>query len=119
MTNRLIELKAEAIEAVDKVWFVQAIAEIERTDITLSLRLSIRHDLFVQVFCGAKSDTLYMALIEGRRRMFGIDCDNGAWHIHPYEAVEKHEPLREGLEPKPLLKFLAQVEHLLLEKEIL
>lgn len=119
MTNRLRELRAEAIESVDKVWFVQAIEETERTDITLSLRLSIRHDLFVQVFVGAKSNTLYMALIEGKQRIFGIDCDDGEWHIHPYEAVERHEPLPEKLEPKPLLKFLARVERLLLEKDIL
>jgi hypothetical protein len=35
------------------------------------------------------------------------------------EAVERHEPLPEGLEPKPLLKFLARVETILLEKDIL
>jgi len=41
------------------------------------------------------------------------------WHMHPYGNVEKHEPLPEGLTPKPILTFLARVEELLLQKEML
>jgi hypothetical protein len=55
MTNRLAELRAEASEAVTKIWFLQSVEEAERTDITISLRLHIRPDLFVQIFYGAKS----------------------------------------------------------------
>jgi len=36
-----------------------------------------------------------------------------------YEAVETHEPLSQGLDPKPLLRFLARVEALLLEHDLL
>ena len=41
------ELRLEAQEALERVWFVQAAEEIERTDSTLSLRLHIRPTLFV------------------------------------------------------------------------
>jgi hypothetical protein len=119
MMNHLLDLRREAEEALDKLWFVQALEEIEHTDITLSLRLKIRHDLFVQLFFGERSGSLYMALIEGERRLFGIDREGDVWHTHPYGAVEKHEPLSEGMGPKPLLTFLAQVEHLLLEHDLL
>lgn len=51
--------------------------------------------------------------------MFGIDREAGEWHVHPYEAVERHRPLPEGLDLKPLLKFLARVEELLLEHGML
>jgi len=119
MADALHELCREAKEAADRNWFIGALEEIERTDITLSMRLHIRPGLFVQVFLGTKSGSLYFALIEGRRRLYGIDREAGVWHIHPYGAVEKHEPLAEGLEPKPLLRFLARVEDLLLEYELL
>ena len=119
MTNELLDLRREAEEALESVWFVGSLAEIERTDITLSLRLHIRPNLFVQVFLGTKSGSLYLALIEGGRRLYGIDREAGEWHLHPYAAVEIHEPLPEGLAPKPLLKFLARVEELLLEHGIL
>lgn len=60
-----------------------------------------------------------MAVIEGGRRIYGIDQDRYGWHMHPYGDVERHEPLPEGLTPRPILTFLARVEELLLQKEIL
>ncbi len=44
------DLQFEAQEALEKSWFVQSLEEIERTDLTLSLRLYIRPGLFVQAF---------------------------------------------------------------------
>lgn len=119
MADELLEIRREAEEALEKVWFIGALEDIERTDITLSIRLHIRPGLFVQVFLGTKSGSLYLALIEGERRLFGIDRETGEWHFHPYDAVERHEPLPQGLEPKPLLKFLARVEDLLLRHDLL
>lgn len=81
--------------------------------------MTIRDGLFVQLFFGEKSQSLYMALIEGRQRLFGIDREDGVWHMHPYEAVERHETMDKGLEPKPLMTFLARVEHLLMEHDLL
>ncbi len=81
--------------------------------------MHIRPGLFVQMFYGEKSGSLYLALIEGERRLFGMDRESGEWHLHPYGTVERHEPLQPGLEPKPLLTFLAQVEDLLLEHDLL
>jgi hypothetical protein len=60
-----------------------------------------------------------MALIERGQRLFGIDREGGEWHLHPYGAVEKHVPLAEGLQPKPVLTFLARAEQLLVEHELL
>jgi hypothetical protein len=61
----------------------------------------------------------FVQLIEGGRRIFGIDREGGEWHIHPYDAPDKHEPLPEGLGPRPLLEFLARVEDLLLQHDLL
>ena len=113
------DLFREAQEALEQVWFVQSLVEIEHTDFTLSLRLSIRSDLFVQLFWGKWSDSLYFALIEGDRRIFGIDREGGEWHMHPYDHPSEHIPLPAGLEPKPLFTFLAKVEDLILEGDLL
>lgn len=119
MADELFVLRHEAAEAVDGFWFISAFEEVDRTDISLSIRLHIRPGLFVQMFYGAKSGALYLALIEGERRLFGIDRESGEWHLHPYDAVERHELLSQGLGPKPLLRFLARVEDLLLEYDLL
>ncbi|MBM4459717.1 MAG: hypothetical protein FJ011_18470 [Chloroflexi bacterium] len=113
------KLRREAEEAADRFWFIGALEEMERTDITLSIRLHIRPGLFVQVFRGTKSGSLYLALIEGGRRLYGIDREADEWHVHPYGAVERHEPLPQGLEPEPIHRFLARVEDLLLKYELL
>ena len=113
------DFQHEAQEALERVWFVQSLEITERTDFTLSLRLYIRPDLFVNVFIGKLTSSLYFALIEGRQHIFGIDREAGEWHLHPYEAPYSHQPLPEGLEPKPLLKFLARVEQLLLQHDLL
>jgi len=109
----------EAQEALHKVWFIQSLEVVERTDATLSLRLIIRSNLFVHAFVGELTSSLYFALIESERRIFGIDRVFGEWHVHPFEATHQHEPLVEGLEPKPLLKFLSKVESLLIENSLL
>lgn len=115
----LVDLLQEAQDALEKVWFVHSLETIERTDISVSLRLHIRRGLFVQIFYGKQSNVLYMALVDGGRRVFGIDRDRDEWHMHPYEATERHEPMTIGLEPRPIMKFLARIEELLLEKDLL
>jgi hypothetical protein len=113
------DLTAEAQDALDQVWFVQSLETIERTDLTLSLRLYIRSDLFVQAFLGELTGSLYFALIEGNKRIFGIDREAGLWHLHPFESPDKHQRLSEGLEPKPLMRFLARVEDLIIQHDLL
>ena len=113
------DLRLEAQEALERVWFVQLLEETERTDRTLSLRLHIRPTLFVQAFLSEWSGSVYLTLIEGGRRIFGVDREGGEWHLHLYDAPDRHEPLPEGLGPRPLLEFLARVEDLLLQYDLL
>lgn len=119
MKQGLSELWQEARKTLETVWFVSSLEETERTDFTLSFRLIIRDDLFVQVFSGEKSKNLYIALIEGRQRIYGVDREGDKWHQHPFQNADRHEPLTQGLDPKPILTFLAQIEALLIENELL
>lgn len=106
-------------EAAERVWFIQRLEERESTDLTLSLRLHLRSGLFVQAFLGERSGSLYFALIEGGRRILGMDLEAGEWHLHPYTVPDRHEILSKDPGPKPLLRFLAYVEELLLEHTLL
>lgn len=97
----------EAREALEEMWFIQSLEALERTDFTLSLRLYVRPDLFVQAFLGELTGSFYFALIEGGQRIFGVDREADTWHLHPYKAPHTHEPLPEGLGPEPLLVSVA------------
>ncbi len=46
------------------------------TDQALSIRLHIRPGLFVHIFYSERSHSLYFALVEGTRRLFGVDREN-------------------------------------------
>ena len=117
--SELLDLRQEAADALETLWFLRSLEEGERTDSTFFLRLHIRPSLFVQIFYGEQSKTLTMALIEGGRRVYGIDRDEYGWHLHPFEAVDQHIPLSYGLEPRPILTFLARIEELLLKNEMI
>jgi hypothetical protein len=39
--------------------------------------------------------------------------------VNSYDTPDKHEPLPEGLGPRPLLEFLERVEDLLLQFDLL
>ena len=111
--NTAVELWLEAQEALSRVWFVQDVAILNKTERTLVLRLRFQPDIFVDAFLSERSDTLSFALIHHDQRVFGADREGGNWHVHPYGAADQHMPLPEGLEPKPLLKLLARVDRLL------
>jgi hypothetical protein len=117
--NRTDELWLEADEALDRAWPVHSVEKLSQTAHTLVLRLNIQPGIFVNVFLSERSDSLSFALIKDDQRIFGIDRDGDLWHMHPYGASDRHEPLPQGLEPKPLLRFLARVEQLIIEHNLL
>jgi hypothetical protein len=67
----------------------------------------------------ARSGSLYLALIERSQRIFGMDRETGEWHIHPFGKQHEHQLFTVGPGAKPLLHFLAEVEMLLLEHDLL
>lgn len=117
--NSIEELRFEAYEALERFWFLQTLEETEHTDITLSLRLHIRSGLFIQLFYGQKTGSLYYALIEDSERVLGMDREHNRWHLHPFGDATKHQPMTDDIGPKPLFKFLAMVESLLINHNLL
>ena len=115
----LAEYRLAAFEALDSFWFIQTVEEIDRTDVTLSLRLHIRTGLFVHLFVGELTGAINLALIEGDVRIFGLDYHRDRWHLHPFSQPSAHLPFDEPLTPSPLQRFLVLVRDLLLEHDLL
>jgi hypothetical protein len=112
------DLLIELEEAEQRFWFIQR-SEIERTDEAIRLRLIINAALFIQVYLSEATERFSLALIQGRERLYGRDREGGTWHLHPFDSPETHCPTPEGVSSRPLLQFLAEVEELLLENELI
>jgi hypothetical protein len=113
-------LREQVTRAADDYWFVQFVEEIERTQITFTFRLyTIRKGVFVQVFWGARSKTLSLVLIESDQRIFGVDFHRGRWHMHPFGAPNDHVFLSTGMGDNPVERFMAMVEAVLVENDLL
>jgi hypothetical protein len=111
------DLLTELAESEPRLWFIQR-SEIEQTDKAIRLRLFINEALFVQVFLSVITGRFSLALIQSRERLYGRDREGGAWHLHPFEAPKSHRPTPEGISHRPLVQFLAEVEELLIENDL-
>ena len=109
----------QEIHEVAHLWFVSAVNVDERTDATVTVRLRLTPNLFVQVFCSERSDRFSLALVGPSGRIYGRDQEHGLWHRHPFADPDVHEPTPEGMSPQPVRQFLAEVEQILLEHNLI
>jgi hypothetical protein len=117
--NTVKELLDEAHEAYSRFWFVQSLIEVECTASTVTVHLVIGPELYVQAYLGEFSGRLSLALVDPSGRLYGRDRERGNWHRHPFDDPDRHEPTPEGLSPRPLLQFMAEVEEIVLENELI
>ena len=75
---------------------------IDRVDfhleiITIKGRVFLKKELyFLEIYYNEQTGTTAFALIENRKRIWGIDYDNiRKWHEHPVENPLTHEPISE------------------------
>jgi len=99
--------------------FIRAIADLDRTDNALRLRLVIDETMFIQVYANSKKVKLNFALISLGQRIFGRDSEGGAWHKHPFASPESHEFEGDAGNPVTLTEFVMEVEELLLKESLL
>ncbi len=113
------ELIAEALTARDQYWFIEDLQIKERTDSTVTLHFVIGSELFIQVFYSERSGRFNLALIGSSGRLYGRDKEYDYWHLHPFGQSENHQPTPEGMSPRPIIQFLAEVEKLLIDHNLL
>jgi hypothetical protein len=73
-----------SLDFVDKVDF-------QREVFIIKGRVLLQKNRFLQVYFNEMTDTMAFALIEGERRIWGIDFDRMRnWHLHPVDNPEDH-----------------------------
>ena len=113
------DLIVEAAQAKERFWFVQSLDIVERTASTITLRFIIGSSIIVQVFYSLRSGRFNFALIGDSGRLYGRDHEHGQWHRHPFAQPDQHEPTLEGMSPQPIHQFLAEVEVILVENDLI
>ncbi len=116
---KIDELLHETLASAEQFWFVQDFQIVERTDATITLHFSIETDLFVQVYLSERSERFSLALVGLSGRLYGRDREHGQWHRHPFGRTNFHELTVEGMSPRPVFQFLAEVEEILLNEGLM
>jgi hypothetical protein len=117
--ERIDDFLLQVQDALAQYWFLRESTVAEQTDQTVTVHLTVRPGLFVQGFLSEHSGRLSLALVSGRERVYGWDRRGGEWHLHPYDDVTRHELLEEDVSTYTLLRFMARVEEILLENELI
>jgi len=71
--------------------FIRRIATLDKADHAIKIRLYVDDECFVQVYTNIGKGLLSFTLIINRIRMYGRDCEGGAWHrppiMHPKHMI--------------------------------
>jgi hypothetical protein len=113
------DLLHETVASAESFWFVQDFQVVERTDSTITFRLSVGNELFIQIYLSERSGRFSMALVGLSGRLYGRDREHGRWHRQPFGQTDFHEPTPEGMSPRPVFQFLAEVEEILLAQGLI
>jgi hypothetical protein len=117
VTTDDFEYQVESVTA--QFAFIRRIATLDKADHAIKLRLYVDDECFVQVYTNIGKGLLSFTLIINRIRMYGRDCEGGAWHRHPYDAPKTHDFSAEGQRVVTLAQFLAEVQQILQAEDIL
>lgn len=92
------------------------LAEIDKTDNVISLKLLIDKDLFIQIYGNPQKDKLNQALVFKNRRLYGYDSEGVKYHCHPLDSPDEHIFVDER---KSIKDFVQESMKFLEEKKIL
>ncbi len=115
----LADFLDQIAEAERRFWFITRISEMDETERAIKVRFEMLGNFVIQAFLSEATGRINFALIHSQQRLFGYDYEHGQWHRHPYAAAEQHVPVLEGLAPHPLIQFLAEVETILVENDLI
>ncbi|MEI2692894.1 MAG: hypothetical protein V9H69_25530 [Anaerolineae bacterium] len=99
--------------------FIQRVATVDKTDVTVKLRLTVDVECFIQVYANTVKQLASYTLVLSRSRIYGRDCEGGLWHRHPAEAPEQHDFSTEGQRAVTLDEFLREAQQVLQDRGLL
>jgi hypothetical protein len=111
--------EAQIYDVASRFSFVQRVVTLDKTANTIKLRLHATTDCFVQIYTNVQKTLVNYVLILDRSRIYGRNCDGGAWHRHPYENPAAHDFGSEGAKAVSLEEFLIEVQQILQREGIL
>ncbi len=109
----------EIVAAASTFPLVQAALTVDKNPAALKMRLAVGPDFFVQVYVNVVTGTQNLVLVLGRQRLYARDCVGGDGHRHPYEDPDAHDFSAEGARPVTVVEFLAEVQELVEETDLL
>jgi len=86
---------------------------------TVKVRLIIRENLYIDLYFNQRYGTTNYALILDDDRIYGRDCYDGNWHLHPYDDPSKHDTSEEGKKILSIERFVDEVEEILVNLRLL
>ncbi len=99
--------------------FVRQVVKIDETHYSVKYRLHIEPDLFVQLYFNDRSGTTALVLIHHQQRIYGRDCEANHWHRHPFANPTMHDHSPEGARPVSVDEFLAEVQDILVNADLI
>ena len=113
------DVEKEIYGIVSKFSFIEKVETLLRTQNTIKIKLSVTSNCFIQVYENIQKGTRNYVLVSGNQRLFGRDCDGGAWHCHPVENPDAHDFSNEGARAVSFEEFMYEVSETLVLLEIL
>ena len=71
------------------------------------------------IYANLETGTQNLVLVLGKERIYGRDCVGGQWHRHPYENPDDHDFGEEGVRVVTIAEFLAEVQEILEQGQLL
>ena len=116
---RISDQIREIENAVRQYAFVRRVARVDETYYSIKYHLHIAPELFVQLYFNERSGTVGMVLVHRRQRIYGRDCEASRWHRHPVNDPTIHDTLPEGAQSVSVKEFLAEVQDILVNANLI
>jgi len=105
-----------SIESISKDSRIIELKIIEKTKSLLKARLYFLEDVYVQIYVNIKRPKKSYALVINDSRIFGKDYIFGSWHVHPFDAPDKHDDSGKARKPVAIEEFVEEAAFILSEK---
>jgi hypothetical protein len=115
ISDRIREIENAARQCA----FVRQMVKIDETYYSVKYRLHITQELFVQLYFNERSGTVGMVLVHHRQRIYGRDCEANRWHRHPANDPSLHDTSPEGARSVSVKEFLAEVQDILVNANLI
>lgn len=102
-------VEEQIYETASKFPFIGRVETLLKTPDTIKVKLSITQTCFIQVYQNIQKGIISYVVVSGNQRLFGRDCDSGAWHSHTIGNPDGHDFSEDGARTVSFEEFLYEV----------